>query len=74
MPASVKEEITYLNHVLTRLFVVAHHPKLRRYKWSWIDISRRANVDPGRLTTEYISEFMKAIALTSWPTEKVVPS
>jgi Generalcontrol nonderepressible 1 (Gcn1) N-terminal len=74
MPKNLMEETPYLNHVLTRLFVVAHHPKLRRYKWSWIDISRRANVDPGRLITENISEFMNAVAVKSWPTEKVFPS
>jgi len=61
----------YVKHVLVRLFVVAHHPHLPRYQWSWVDIARRANVDPGSLATTSTDEFMRLLAEKSWPTEKV---
>src|SRR5271170_2022533 len=64
-------EASYVNHVLIRLFVLAHHPKLPSYQWSWVDIARRANVDPGNLALTLTSEFMKLISEKSWPSEKV---
>jgi hypothetical protein len=65
------EETSYVNHVLIRIFVLAHHPKLPRHQWSWIDIVRNANVDPGQLTAARTDEFMSALTQNWWPTEKV---
>jgi hypothetical protein len=65
------EETSYVNHVLIRIFVLAHHPKLPRHQWSWIDIVRNANVDPGQLTAARTDEFMSALTQKWWPAEKV---
>ena len=70
LPASLTTEREYLNDVLIRLFVVAHHSRLPRYQWSWIDICRRMNVDPGQLTTDHISDFKDILAQNMWPAEK----
>src|SRR5271169_5807238 len=72
LPKSLQGENAYIDHVLIRLFVLAHHPMLPRYQWSWIDIARKANVDPGLLTTGHPDEFISAITQKSWPTEKVI--
>ena len=70
----LSEKLTsYVNYVLIRVFVLAHHPKLPRHQWSWIDIARKANVDPGQLTTDHRDEFMSALARKWWPAEKVHP-
>lgn len=71
LPKKMVEEKTYVFHVLIRIFVLANHPKLPRHQWSWIDIARKANVDPGQLTADHKDEFMNALALKWWPTEKV---
>jgi len=71
LPGKLVEETTYINHVLIGTFVLAHHPKLPRHQWSWIDIARKANVDPGQLTSDHTGEFMTAIARKWWPAEKV---
>ena len=65
------EETSYVNHVLIRIFVLAHHPKLPRHQWSWIDMVRNANVDPGQLTAARTDEFMSALTQKWWPAEKV---
>ena len=64
-------ETSYLQNVLERLFVLSHHPKLPRHQWSWIDISRKTNVDPGRLTGERTDAFLDTIKQKLWPAEKV---
>jgi hypothetical protein len=64
-------ETSYLEDVLERLFVLSHHPQLPRHQWSWIDISRKANVDPGRLTGERTDAFLDTIKRKLWPAEKV---
>jgi hypothetical protein len=71
LPKKMVQEKTYVFHVLIRIFVLTHHPKLPRHQWSWIDIAREANVDPGQLTADHKDEFMNALALKWWPTEKV---
>ena len=64
-------EALYVNHVLIRMFVIAHHPKLPRYQWSWVDIARLAHVDPGDLAASSLPEFMRSISEKLWPAEKV---
>jgi hypothetical protein len=64
-------ETSYLQDVLLRLFVLSHHPQLPRHQWSWIDISRKTNVDPGQLTGERTDAFLDVIKQKLWPTEKV---
>lgn len=71
LPEKLAEETSYVNHVLIRIFVLAHHPKLPRHQWSWIDIVRKANVDPGQLTAAHIDEFMSVLAQKWGPAEKV---
>lgn len=68
---SLLQDSSYVNHILVRLFVLAHHPKLPRHQWSWVDIARLANVDPGNLATTCTIEFMRSLTEKSWPTEKV---
>lgn len=70
LPKSLLES-SYVNHVLIRIFVLAHDPKLSRHQWSWIDIARKANVDPGLLAADHADEFVTAIAQKWWPVEKV---
>jgi Generalcontrol nonderepressible 1 (Gcn1) N-terminal len=72
LPKSFPGEKAYVDHVLIRLFVLTHHPMLPRYQWSWIDIARKANVDPGLLATNHTNEFISAITQKSWPAEKVI--
>ena len=69
---SLLEDTSYTTHILTRLFILAHHPKLPAYQWSWVDIVRRVNVDPGELTTAHTTEFINAISQNLWPIEKVM--
>jgi Generalcontrol nonderepressible 1 (Gcn1) N-terminal len=68
---SLYDQKAYILHVLIKLFVVAHHSLLPAYQWSWIDISRRVNVDPGELATEHIDDLLEAISAKFWPNEKV---
>ena len=65
---------SYVNHVLRRMFVLAHHPRLADQRWSWIDISRHAKVDPGQLATEMAPEFLESIFDKLWPKERVINS
>jgi hypothetical protein len=69
-PTLVNEK-SYLEDVLARLFVLSHHPKLPRHQWSWIDISRKINVDPGQLTGQRTDAFLDTIKRKLWPAEKV---
>lgn len=71
LPRTLYEEARYIDHVLIRIFVVAHHLKLPRHQWSWIDICRKTNVDPGQLTKDHTGEFMNGISQKWWPVEKV---
>lgn len=71
LPENLVEGTSYVNHVLIRTFVLAHHPRLPRHQWSWIDIARKANVDPGQLTADYRDEFVTALTQKWWPAEKV---
>ena len=71
LPEKLVEETWYLNHVLIHIFVLAHHPKLPRHQWSWINIARKANVDPGQLTADHRDEFLSALTQKWWPAEKV---
>jgi hypothetical protein len=64
-------QTSYLQDVLERLFVLSHHPKLPRHQWSWIDISRKTNVDPGHLTGERTGAILDTIKQKIWPIEKV---
>jgi len=65
------QDTSYVSFLLTRLFAMAHHPRLPRYQWSWIDIARKANMDPGSLVTKQCTEFLDVITQQFWPTEKV---
>ena len=65
-------EPSYVNQILIRIFVLAHHSNLPRHQWSWIDIATNANVDPGVLTTTHTEEFISAIEAKLWPVEKAV--
>jgi hypothetical protein len=65
-------ETSYLQEVLQRLFVLSHHARLPRHQWSWIDISRKTNVDPGQLTGERTDAFLEVIKQKLWPTEEVI--
>lgn len=62
---------SYVSFLLVRLFATAHHPRLPRYQWSWIDIVRMANMDPGTLVTEQSTDFLAVITQKFWPSEKV---
>jgi Generalcontrol nonderepressible 1 (Gcn1) N-terminal len=64
-------DASYTSHVLTHLFVLAHHPMLPRYQWSWIDIARRSHADPGQLTGDQSTDFMDVIVQKLWPAERV---
>ena len=66
------EDTSYVSFLLIRLFVVAHHPRLPRYQWSWIDIARKAKADPGQLVAEHSSELIGVLAQNWWPKGKVV--
>jgi hypothetical protein len=70
----VLDDPLYVNRVLIRLFVVAHYAKLPRHSWSWVDIARQANVDPGTLATESTNNFIESITDKMWPLEKVSPA
>ena len=71
LSAKLVEDTAYASHVVIHLFVLSHHTKLPRHQWSWIDIFRKANVDPGQLTTERLPDFMSTIARNTWPSERV---
>jgi len=66
------EDTSYVSFLHIRLFVIAHHPRLPRHQWSWIDIARKANPDPGQLVAEQSTEFIGVITQNWWPKEKVV--
>ena len=68
---SLFDQSPYILHVLIKLFVVAHHSLLPAYQWSWIDLARRANVDPGQVATDHLEDFLEAISRKLWPNEEV---
>lgn len=70
----LSEDELYSTNVLIRLFPLVHHERLPRHRWSWVDIVRRSNIDPGQVAGSHKREFMKAITRYMWPTEKVFPS
>jgi hypothetical protein len=73
LPKTLLSETPYVSHVLVRLFVLAHHPMLPSHQWSWIDMTRRANIDPGQLATDRMDKFMEVVSEKMWPVEKVPP-
>jgi hypothetical protein len=68
---NLKNEAHYLEEILKRIFVLCHHPELPRHQFSWIDISRRAEIDPGTLAESQTEEFLKEIQQKLWPSENV---
>ena len=68
---SLKNEEYYLEEILKRIFVLCHHPELPRHQFSWIDISRRADIDPGMLAERQTEDFLKEIQQKLWPSENV---
>jgi len=71
LSAELVSDTSYAHHVLRRLLVLCHHPRLSRKQWSWIEVSRHANVDPGHLTEGETFDCIEPIQEKMWPKEKV---
>ena len=73
LSSELASDTVYIRHVLSRIFVLCHHPRLSRQQWSWIELARHAHIDPGQLAESTTPKFIEAVREKMWPKEKVLP-